>query len=183
MQIRNSAERYGLIAQLLHWLLAVLVVTQFLLAAIFEEMERGPAKGELIGTHKAIGITILALALLRLAWRFTNRPPVLPDTLKNYERILSRISHTLLYILLLSMPLSGWSMSSASGRTVSYFGLFDLPNLVGESEAIGDFFHEFHEIAATVLFATVAVHVLAALKHHFIDRNDVLRRMLPGWFN
>jgi cytochrome b561 len=162
--------------------MVALVLTQFVLAAIFEEMEKGPAKGDMIGTHKAVGITVLVLAALRLAWRFTNPVPVLPATTRNYERVLSRIAHTLLYILLVSMPLSGWMMSSAGGRTVSYFGLFDLPNLVAESEAIGDFFHEFHEIAAVIFVAVIALHLLAALKHHFVDKNDVLRRIVPGWY-
>ncbi len=179
MKLRNTTARWGAVSQLLHWVIVALIITQFVLASIAEDLPLGMEKLATIARHKSVGITILALAVVRLVWRWVNPTPELPGTLKPYERVLARVTHGTLYALLFAMPLSGWMMSSARNFPVSWFNLVQLPDLVPPSQTLYEIMHETHEILATVLVVAVALHVLAALKHHFILRDDVLRRMLP----
>lgn len=179
MKLRNTTARWGAVSQLLHWVIVALIITQFVLASIAEDLPLGMEKLATIARHKSVGITILALAVVRLVWRWVNPTPELPGTLKPYERVLAWVTHGTLYALLFAMPLSGWMMSSARNFPVSWFNLVQLPDLVPPSQTLYEIMHETHEILATVLVVAVALHVLAALKHHFILRDDVLRRMLP----
>jgi cytochrome b561 len=179
MILRNTTRRWGAIAQLLHWLIVLFIVAQFTLATLFDGLPAGAKKLTLLSRHKSIGITILVLALLRLAWRWNNPTPTLPDTLKPYERVLARLTHRLLYGLLFAVPLSGWLMSSARGFPVSWFGFFQLPDLVPKNKALYQALLTTHEILAWTLGIVATVHLLAALKHHFVHKDDVLRRMLP----
>jgi len=178
MTLRNTTRRWGAVAQLLHWLIVALIIVQFTLALMADEMH-GMQKLATLARHKSFGITILALAALRLAWRWLNPTPDLPPTLKPYERTLARVTHALLYVLLFAMPLSGWMMSSARGFPVSWFGFFQLPDLVPKNKALYEALLDTHGVLACVLVAVVVLHVAAALKHHFVLRDDVLRRMLP----
>jgi cytochrome b561 len=180
MTIRNTTRRWGAIAQLLHWLVVLLVIAQFTLALLADDLPAGMKKLTLLSRHKSIGITILALVFLRLGWRWANPTPTLPSTLKPYERLLARGTHLLLYVLLFAMPLSGWMMSSARGFPVSWFGFFQLPDLVPKDKALYEALVSTHETLAWTLVAIVALHVGAALKHHFMLKDDVLRRMLPS---
>lgn len=179
MPLRNSAAKYGSIAQLFHWTIVVLVVTQFVLAQRADALPRGVALLQTLALHKSIGITIFALAVLRLLWRWVNPVPPMPASSPRWQHLAARISHVALYALLLLMPLFGWLMSSARNFPVSWFGMATLPDLIGPSEEAYDFFHEGHELLAKVLFVLALLHIAAALKHHFIDRDDVLLRMLP----
>lgn len=179
MAIRNTTRRWGAVAQTFHWLIVLFIVAQFTLATLFDDLPAGPKKLTLLARHKSIGITILMLALLRLLWRSTNPTPALPDTLKPYERSLAKLTHGLLYVLLFAVPLTGWLMSSARGFPVSWFGFFQLPDLVPKSKPLYEALLTTHGLLAWVLYAVVALHVAAALKHHFMLRDDVLRRMLP----
>lgn len=179
MQFRNDSARYGVIAQLFHWIIVALVVTQFVLANKAEDLPLGMAKLITLAQHKSVGITILGLALLRLVWRLLGATPPLPTTTARWQTLAARASHFLLYALLLIIPVLGWLMSSARNFSVSWFGLITLPDFIEPSEAAFDFFHVAHETAAKTLFVLALVHIAAALKHHFIDRDDVLRRMLP----
>lgn len=179
MQFRNTETRFGAVAQFFHWAIVALIITQYVLAQIFEDMPLGMAKIKMIGNHKAVGMTILMLAVLRLIWRWMNPVPALPGTLKPYERRLAHISHILLYLLIFAIPISGWIMSSVANIPVSYFGLFSFPDLLGEDKSLVDPVKEVHEILNVILLVTVMVHVAAALKHHFILKDDVLKRMLP----
>ena len=179
MAIRNTTSRWGVIAQSFHWIIVALIVTQFVLIKLADRLPLGGEKIALIARHKSVGITILILASLRLIWRWLNDTPLLPDTLKPYERGLARFSHAALYTLLFAMPLTGWTMSSARNFPVSWFNLFQLPDLVPASRPLYDFLHETHETLAWVLVAVAVLHVLGALKHHFFYKDDVLRRMLP----
>jgi cytochrome b561 len=133
----------------------------------------------LLSRHKSIGITILVLACLRLGWHWANPTPTLPTALKPYERLLARGTHLLLYALLLAIPLTGWMMSSARGFPVSWFGFLQLPDFVPKDKALYEALVSTHETLAWTLAAIVALHVGAALKHHFMLKDDVLRRMLP----
>jgi cytochrome b561 len=179
MAIRNTTRRWGTVAQTFHWLIVLFIVAQFTLATLFDDLPAGPKKLTLLARHKSIGITILMLALLRLLWRSTNPTPALPDTLKPYERSLAKLTHGLLYVLLFAVPLTGWLMSSARGFPVSWFGFFQLPDLVHKNKALYDILVTTHGVLAWTLGIVASVHLLAALKHHFMLKDDVLRRMLP----
>lgn len=179
MQLKNSLSRYGAIAQLFHWAIVILVVTQFVLAKRADDLPRGLAKLAVLAQHKSVGITILGLALLRLAWRLFNPVPPVPPNTPRWQQFAAHGSHFLLYALLLIIPVLGWLMSSARSFSVSWFGLFTLPDFIEPSTAAFDFLHAAHETLAKVLAALALLHIAAALKHHFIDHDDVLRRMLP----
>jgi len=183
MTLRNTPRRWGAIAQLLHWLIVLFIVAQFTLATLFEQLPAGAKKLTLLSRHKSIGITILVLALVRLAWRWSNPTPTLPDTLKPYERTLARLTHALLYVLLFAVPLSGWLMSSARGFPVSWFGFLQLPDLVPKNKVLYEALVTTHGILAWTLGIVATVHLVAALKHHFVLKDDVLRRMLPSSSN
>jgi cytochrome b561 len=178
MIIRNTPHRWGAIAQLLHWTIVVLIIVQFTLAALAEDLPPLKKLG-MLARHKSVGLTILALAILRLAWRSLNPRPALPDTLKPYQRVLARWTHALMYLLLFAMPLSGWMMSSARGFPVSWFGFFQLPDLVPKNRALYEALLTTHGTLAVALGALVTLHAAAALTHHFMLKDDVLRRMLP----
>lgn len=179
MQFRNTEARFGAVAQLFHWTIVALIITQFTLAQIFDGMKLGKEKIDLIVRHKEIGMTILMLAVLRLVWRLMNPAPVLPSTLKPYEKMLARATHFLLYFLIFAIPLSGWIMSSAANIPVSYFGVFNFPDLTGADKSLVKTTKTIHEILTISLLVVASLHVLAALKHHFILKDDVLLRMLP----
>lgn len=179
MGLRNTNERWGALSQVFHWAIVALVITQVTLAKIAEDLPLGMEKLAMLARHKSVGITILALATLRLLWRWANPVPPLPPTLRPYERRLAHFTHVALYVLLFAMPLSGWAMSSARGFPVSWFGLLQLPDFVAKSRPLYETLHETHESLAYALGAVALLHVAGALKHHFVLRDDVLRRMLP----
>lgn len=179
MHLRNTADRYGALAQLLHWTIVALIITQFVLAAIADDLPAGLEKLAVLARHKSVGITILGLAIVRLIWRLFNPPPALPSTVPGWQRTSARATHIALYALLFFQPLTGWLMSSAKNYPVSWFGLVALPDLIEPSESGFDLLHEAHEAGATLIIALAVLHAAAALKHHFLDRDDVLRRMLP----
>jgi cytochrome b561 len=179
MPEQRLVHRYGAVAQALHWIIAALIVTQFVLASMADDLPAGMQKLALLARHKSVGMTVLMLAVVRLAWRLFNKPPALPPGMKSYEVALAKITHGLFYVLLFALPLSGWMMSSAKGYTVSWFNLFAWPNLVPKDQAAFKTLRSVHETVATILFCAAILHILAALKHHFWDKDDVLKRMLP----
>ncbi len=179
MQVRNTTTRWGAISKGLHWLVVLLVIGQFVLANLADGLPPGMAKLGMLARHKSVGLTVLALALLRLLWRISQPTPSLPPAMPVLQKRLAQGTHVLLYGLLLAMPLSGWLMSSAKNYPVSWFGLFQLPDLVAPSEGAYRGLHGAHEALAGLLVLTALLHLLGALKHHFLDRDDVLRRMLP----
>jgi cytochrome b561/polyisoprenoid-binding protein YceI len=179
MALRNTTARWGLLSQAFHWIVVVLVITQVTLALSAQALPTGMEKLATLARHKSVGITILGLATLRLLWRWMNPVPALPDTLRPYERRLARGTHFALYLLLFAMPLSGWMMSSARGFPVSWFSVIQLPDLVGPSRPLYETLHGVHEFLAYSLGAAVLLHIAGALKHHFVLRDGILRRMLP----
>ena len=173
---QNAPDRYNHIARILHWLVAGGIVLQYVLANLAENAESRFQQFVLLANHKSVGMTILAIALVRLVWRFASpRPAAL--VMPTWQRIAANVSHGALYALLFLMPLSGWLMSSASNIPVSWFNLFAFPDLVGANEMLADRFELGHETMAKVLFAFAALHVAGALKHLFIDRDGVFRRI------
>lgn len=179
MQLKNDESRYGAVAQLFHWTIVALIIVQFILANRGHDLPLGPAKIAVLAQHKSFGITILGLMLLRLVWRWLNPVPVEPLDIPQWQRIAARISHIALYALLLITPVVGWFMSSARNFPVSWFGLVTLPDFIAPDKPTYDFLHETHELLAQTIFWLALLHIAAALKHHFIDKDNVLRRMLP----
>jgi cytochrome b561 len=179
MPLKNNSLVYGSIAKLFHWLMAILIIGLIIIGLIMADMDTSPDKLKLIGNHKAIGIIVLFLAVLRLVWKMRNQSPLMPNSLKQWQMKAAKGAHLLLYFFMFAMPLSGWAMSSAAGYPVSVFGLFTMPSLIEPSNELREFFGEMHEIMAFGLIATITLHVGAALQHHFIYKDNILRRMLP----
>jgi cytochrome b561 len=171
--------RYTRVAQLLHWVIAALIVTQFALAWSAEDLPLGMHKLALLARHKSFGMTLLMLGVLRLVWRFMNPPPALPARMSPVERAAALATHGAFYFLLFAMPLSGWLMSSAKNYSVSWFGKFTWPNLIGPNEDAFSILKATHFYLSYALFTIAVLHILAALKHHFWNKDDVLLRMLP----
>ena len=187
MHLKNTPTRYGAVGQTLHWVIVALVITQYVLASLAEQA--GAAKAahpaaalvqfQWLARHKSVGLTIFALAIVRLVWRAFSPPPSLPVTMPHWQVVAAKFSHYTFYVLLFAMPLTGLVMSAAANYPVSYFGWFTLPDLVAPDEGLRDLMEKVHWTLFYILVALASLHVAAALKHHFIDRDDVLRRMLP----
>ena len=178
MSWRNTTRSWGAVSKSLHWLIVLLIIGQWGIAQYAEDLPL-LAKGPPLNLHKSIGMTILALAVIRLVWRLANPVPSLQGLAKNWERRLAHFSHVMLYALLMAMPLTGWMMSSARNFPVSWFGQFQFPDLVSPSRTLYQRMNDLHETLFAVLVIVALLHVAGALKHHFFDRNEVLRRMLP----
>ncbi|MGQ0385297.1 MAG: cytochrome b [Gammaproteobacteria bacterium] len=178
MPLRNTPERYGSVAQALHWVVVLLLIGQVTVGMIAHEMPDGFDKLVLLARHKSVGITILALAALRLAWRLIDRPPP-PPPMPRWQRLAARSTHAAFYVLLFAMPLTGWAMSSASNYPVSWFGLVQLPDFVAPDRELKHLMEDVHETLAKALIALAVLHAAAALKHQFVDRDGLLWRMLP----
>jgi cytochrome b561/polyisoprenoid-binding protein YceI len=179
MAIRNTRERWGSLSRFLHWLIVALIALQAALGLTGLMLPLGLEKLAVLARHKSIGITILGLATLRLLWRWLNPTPPLPSNLKPHERFLAHFTHAALYVLLFAMPLTGWMMSSARGFPVSWFNVYQLPDLVPKNDELYDALVTTHAVLAIALALTVLLHIAGALKHHFVLKDDTLRRMLP----
>ena len=178
MALRNTTHEWGSLARLLHWLIFLLVIVQFVTAWSGDDLPReSAAKLALEARHVSFGFTVLLLTIVRIVWRLGNPTPT-PPAGTRIETLVAHATLGFLYLLLLAIPLSGWVMAGGHGDAVAWFGVA-LPALVQKGSALGRPAHEVHELLGWVLLALVALHVLAALKHHFVARNDVLRRMLP----
>lgn len=163
----------------LHWLLALLILGAFLLGLYMHDLPLSPGKLRLYSYHKWIGVTVFMLTVFRLGWRISHRPPALPDSVLMWGRIASEIVHYLFYILIFLIPISGWLMSSAKGFQTVWFGVLPLPDLIGKDKFLGDLLQQVHKFLNFALLGVLLAHVGAALKHHFIARDDILTRMLP----
>lgn len=172
--------RYGAIAMLLHWLLALLIVLLLALGWYMAGLPFSPARLKLFNWHKWLGTTILLMSALRLGWRLRHAAPSLPGTMAGWEAALAHLTHALLYILFFAVPLIGWARSNAAGFPIVYLGLLPLPDLVGKNPALAESLKQAHAVAAWMLAALVALHVAAAIKHAIVERDGVLSRMLPG---
>lgn len=186
MTARTGASRYSAVAIALHWLIALIIIANLIggltLDWFFDSAD--PAMKQLgytiIGLHKSFGLTVIGLTLVRIGWRLGHPPPPLPERMPRLQRLAARGTHIGFYGLMLLLPFSGWAMASTSARVypLRWFGVFDVPTLP-LAKGLNGLFSESHEILGWIAIALIAVHVLAALKHHFIDADDVLTRMLP----
>ena len=173
-------QQYTGTAKVLHWLVALLIIGLFALGQYMSDLSMSPRKLQLYSWHKWFGVTVFLLVLIRLGWRLTHQPPPLPAQMPKWQRTASHIGHTALYVLMLAIPLSGWLMSSAKGYQTVWFGVLPLPDLLGKDKQLGDMLAELHGALNGLMMLIVVIHALAALKHHFIDRDDVLKRILPS---
>jgi len=172
-----STDRYNPISVVFHWLMAAIIVATWSIAIVVSDMPLSPARITGYSWHKWLGVTVFFLVLLRLAWRATHPAPQLEIKMPAWQERAMQLTHIALYLLMIVIPLVGWLMSSAKGYTVNYFGLFELPDLLSKDKALGHQLKDLHEYLADVLVALVCLHVLAALKHQFIDRDGLLSRM------
>ena len=168
---------YTPVAKGLHWLMAVLILGLLALGIYMSDLPLSPQKLELYSWHKWFGVTVFLLLWLRLAWRVTHRPPALPETLSAPMRLAAHAGHAALYLLMLAIPLSGWLMSSAKGFQTVWFGVLPIPDLLGRDRELGDLLQQVHKLLNLLLMLTLAGHVLAALWHHFVLKDDTMRRM------
>ena len=176
--MHTNHARYTVTAIVIHWVVALLLLGVIALAYLSEAFPEESAQFALtMNLHKSIGVAILGLSLLRLLWRLFNKPPALPMKTPAWQKLSATVVMTTLYALTILTPMLGWAMSSADGHTTSFFGLFNLPNLIGLNENLAETLEEGHELFANLIIGLACLHVLAALKHHFIDKDHVLRQM------
>lgn len=173
-------DRYTKVAIALHWILALGILLQIWLGFSLDDIPRGsPERTGWVNFHKSTGITLAGLILARLAWRLAHRPPPLPATLPAWERTAARASHALLYACMIGAPLAGYVASNFSKYGIKYFNLVLLPPWGVDDKAIYAVFNTAHKALALALAGLILLHVAAALKHAFIDRDGVMRRMWP----
>ena len=174
----TAGLRYSKVAIWLHWVIGLAVMANIGLAMLTEDMPRETHRAAM-GIHKALGITILALTVVRILWRLGHKPPSLPIATPAWQRLLSNAVHFLFYGLLILLPLSGWVWMSAANRPIDFFGLFTVPALVAPDASLADVMHDRHEVLGLTILALAAIHILAALKHQFVDRDRLIGRMNP----
>ncbi len=179
MTWKSSSAAWGSITKSLHWLVALAVVGMLSVGLWMQELPNSPDKITIYKLHKSMGLTVLALMALRIVWRISERARPTPPPMPTWQRRASAISHGLLYLSLLVMPLSGWLYNSAANFPLKWFELFRVPPLSGADRGLKELAGDIHEFTAWLLIGLIAVHVAAALKHHLIDRDGVLRAMLP----
>jgi cytochrome b561 len=187
----NSSTRYGTVAMALHWLIALSIIGLLVVGKIMVDLPNDdPNKFFLYMMHKSTGFLVLALTFARIAWRFANPPPALPPGMAVWERWTASITHAIFYFMMLAIPLTGWVIvsTSSSGLATMWYGLFEIPHLPGlqtitDRREVHKEFEEIHEILGNLTILLLLLHVGAALKHHFWDRDSVLSRMLPLFGN
>lgn len=177
MQLKNTRDRFGLIAILLHWLMAILIIGLVCMGLYMTELPVSKQKLIYYGWHKEFGMLVLMLVGVRLSWRLYNINPTLVE-LPTWERVAARTVHWAFYFFMFLQPITGWLISSAAGLPVSFFGLFVIPSLIPANEEQRMFFTEMHQWLAYALIATFFLHVGAALKHYFINKDNIMQRML-----
>lgn len=175
----SSPSRYTRTAITLHWLIALMIIANFGLGLTMADMDLSPQKLKFFSWHKWVGVTIFMLVCVRLLWRLGHAAPALPMCMPAWQATAAHLSHMLLYVLMFVIPLSGWLYSSAAGKSVVYLGLIPLPDLVAADKGLAETLKDVHEYLNYVLAALVLLHVAAAWKHHLVDRDDVMSRMLP----
>jgi cytochrome b561 len=175
----ETPSRYGPVAIALHWIAAALILTNLAFGLYLVDLPLSPQKLKYFSYHKWIGVTVFLLSAARLLWRLNHPAPALPRTMKPWEQRAAHASHVLLYVLFFAAPLSGWLFSSASGFQTVYLGVLPIPDLLAKNKQVADVLRLTHHWINYTLAAVIALHVAAALKHHFHDRDDVLVRILP----
>ncbi len=179
LQLKNTDVRYGAVGIFFHWVMALLIIGMLALGLYMTSLPVGTQKFRLYGLHKEFGVMILGLVVLRISWWLFNKVPQLPYDMPLWQKLAAHGAHFALYMLMVFMPITGWLMSSASGFPVSFFGLFVMPDLIVPNEYLRVLMAQTHEWLGYAFIAVICVHVLAALQHHFIIKDDILKRILP----
>jgi len=170
---------YTPVAKALHWLMAALLIGLLSLGFYMADLPLSPDKLQLYSWHKWVGVTVFLLIWLRLLWRLTHRPPAYPASMPRALQFLAHGGHWALYGLMIAIPLTGWLMSSAKGFQTVWWGVWPIPDLLTKDKELGHNLQEVHEALNWLLVLLISGHAAAALKHHWIDRDDILTRMLP----
>ena len=176
--MNTPTPRYSAIAMLLHWVLGLAIIGSFAMGLYMTDLPFSPQRLKLYNWHKWAGVTILTLSALRLLWRLTHRPPADPP-MPAWQRLAAHATHYGLYVLFFAVPLVGWAYSSAAGFPIVWFGVLPLPDFVPVDKALAEAIKPWHAWLAYAMAALVLMHVAAALKHQFIDRDGLLSRMWP----
>ena len=177
MQWRNSEERYGAVAQFLHWSMFAVIALQLIGGQLMGELPKKTAiRGFAYDAHETLGLVLLGLVFLRIVWKIVNPAPAV--TGPTWQKLAAHAAHGLLYALLVAIPVVGYVMVVAKGHAAAFFA-WDMPSLLGKDEPLGKLMEDAHEWLANLLIAIVALHAGAALWHHLVARDGVLRRMLP----
>lgn len=179
--LKSDIERWGSLAKFFHWTIVLLIIVQGTIGLVMVDLPKSPRVIPVFSFHKSLGLTILALALLRLGWRAIDPRPAEPAGMPRWQAGAARIGHALLYVLLFAVPLSGWWFDSVSAlRPLYWFGLFEVPHLTGPDKALKDLAATLHESLFWLLTVVAAGHAAAALFHQFVTRDNVLGRMWPA---
>jgi cytochrome b561 len=173
-------QPYPRLSVFFHWLIALLIIAAFALGTVMTDMKISPSKLQYYSWHKWLGVSILGLVAARLLSRVLLGAPAYPDSMKKWEKQLANATHIFLYVLMFAVPLSGYFYTSAAGIPVVYFKLIELPTIIGPNPELKPILKELHEVLTTVLLIVVSLHVAAAFKHYFIDKDGIFQRMLPG---
>lgn len=179
MPFRSSQNRWGYGALFFHWTVALLIAAQIVIGLYMVNLPPSIAKIKIFLLHKSLGITLLVLVLLRLAWRFFDTPPKLPAALPSWQLRAARLNHFTLYVVMLLMPISGWIFNSASGFPLPWFNLFQLPTIAPVSKPLAAIALLTHQTLFWTLTGLLGLHIGAALDHHWRQHDGVLRQMLP----
>ncbi|HOZ65905.1 MAG: cytochrome b [Burkholderiaceae bacterium] len=178
-----SHTSYSTVAIVLHWFLGLSIFAMFALGVYMHELPFSPERLKLYNYHKWAGICFLFLTVLRLLWRFTHRPPALPAAIEQvmptWQTRIYHATHHVMYLLFFAVPLLGWAYSSAAGFPIVLFGVLPLPDLLTVDKEFAKLIKELHEVSAIALMALALLHIAAALKHQFIDKDNLVSRMLP----
>ncbi|MFZ6657278.1 cytochrome b [Undibacterium sp. TJN19] len=173
-------QRYSNTSIVLHWLIAILIVAAFALGTIMTDMKFSPTKLQYYSYHKWLGVTVFGFVAIRLLSRLFSKAPPYPANMGLWQTRIANATHLFLYVLMFGVPLSGYFYTLAAGYPVVYFGQFELPVLMGPNPDIKESLKDLHEILTKVMLVMVLLHIAAALKHHFIDKDGLLLRMRPG---
>lgn len=176
MRIFNSSKRYGVPAILLHWLIALIMIALLALGLYMVRLPISLEKLKFYGWHKEIGFLLLMLAMFRICWRLINVRPEL--ALPTWEKLAALTAHWLFYLIMFALPITGWLITSAAGLPVSFFGLFVIPAIIPPNDQLLHLFELIHRLVAYFLIGLICLHTAAALKHHFINKDDILKRMI-----
>jgi cytochrome b561 len=174
-----SKDRYDLPMQVLHWATALLIIGAFVLIQVVEGMPKGPERVNMMMLHKSVGVSVMALVILRLVWRHVSPPPALPSGMAAPVVAASKAGHVALYALMLAVPLSGAVMSWAGGRPIVVFGLFTLPDLIAPNPGLKEAAEEAHEVIGNLIMILAGLHAVVAIVHQYVLKDGVLARMLP----
>jgi cytochrome b561 len=178
MSLRSNDRQWGSVAKFFHWIIALAILGNGTFGLLMDEASSPMQKINWLALHKSIGLTVLALFLLRVLWRWGDgRPPEEPAP--RWQQLAAHLTHGVLYVLIAAIPLSGWWFNSVTGKPLQWFKLFNVPALAAKSDDLQHFAHGLHEYLFWFLLLVLVAHVGAALKHHVLDRDNVLHRMLP----